>query len=112
MVEQARFVADVVVLGGGPAGMCAAIAAARAGAKTILVEQGGSCGGMATQGLVGPFMTCYDRKGERMMIRGLFAEIVDRMVAKGGALHPSQVRAGGGVRSPTPQRSRRLCQPP
>ena len=94
MVEQARFTADVVVLGGGPAGMCAAIAAARAGAKTILVEQGGSCGGMATQGLVGPFMTCYDRKGERMIIRGLFAEIVDRMVAKGGALHPSQVRAG------------------
>lgn len=94
MVEQTRFVADVVVLGGGPAGMCAAIAAARAGAKTILVEQGGSCGGMATQGLVGPFMTCYDRKGERMIIRGLFAESVDRMVAKGGALHPSQVRAG------------------
>ena len=69
--------ADVIVVGGGPAGMCAAIAAAREGVRVVLVEQGGSCGGMATQGMVGPFMTCYDRKGETMIIRGLFEEIVD-----------------------------------
>lgn len=86
--------ADVVVVGGGPAGMCAAVAAAREGASVILVEQSGCCGGMATNGLVGPFMTCYDRKGETMIIRGLFGEFVDRMVARGYALHPSEVRAG------------------
>ena len=86
--------ADVVVVGGGPAGMCAAIAAAREGVRVILVEQGGSCGGMATRGLVGPFMTCYDRKGETMIIRGLFEEIVNRMVARGYAIHPSEVHAG------------------
>lgn len=89
-----RLSADVVVVGGGPAGMCAAVAAAREGASVILVEQSGCCGGMATNGLVGPFMTCYDRKGETMIIRGLFEEFVNRMVARGYALHPSEVRAG------------------
>ena len=85
---------DVLVVGGGPAGVCAAIAAARCGADTLIIEQGNCLGGMATRGLVAPFMTCYDTTGEIMVIRGLFAEIVDRMVALGGAIHPSQVRAG------------------
>ena len=85
---------DVLVVGGGPAGVCAAIAAARCGAKTVIVEQGNCLGGMATRGLVAPFMTCYDTTGEIMVIRGIFEEIVDRMVALGGAIHPSQVRAG------------------
>ncbi len=85
---------DVLVVGGGPAGVCAAIAAARCGAQTLIIEQGNCLGGMATRGLVAPFMTCYDTTGEIMVIRGLFAEIVDRMVALGGAIHPSQVRAG------------------
>lgn len=89
-----KHTADVVVVGGGPAGICAAIAAARCGVKALLIEQAGFCGGMATQGLVGPFMTCYDRKGEKMIIRGLFSEIVDRMVQRGFAIHPSQIRAG------------------
>ncbi len=86
--------ADVVVVGGGPAGMCAAISAARQGVRVILVEQSGACGGMATRGLVGPFMTCYDREGETMVIRGIFEEIVNRMVERGYAIHPSEVRAG------------------
>ena len=89
-----RLSADVIVIGGGPAGMCAAIAAAREGVSVILVEQGGFCGGMATRGLVGPFMTCYDAKGEKMIIRGLFEEIVNRMVERGFAIHPSEVRSG------------------
>lgn len=91
--------ADVIVVGGGPAGMCAAIAAAREGVSVILVEQSGACGGMATRGLVGPFMTCYDREGETMIIRGLFEEVVDRMVEKGCAIHPSEVRQGTGFTS-------------
>lgn len=84
--------ADVVVVGGGPSGVCAAIAAAREGAKTLLIEQGGYCGGMATRGLVGPFMTCYDKNGEVQIIKGLFEEIVNRMVKYDGAIHPSEVR--------------------
>lgn len=85
--------AQVLVLGGGPAGLCAAIAAARTGAKTLLIEQGSFCGGMATAGLVAPFMTCYDSGGNTMLIRGLFREIVERLIAMGCAIHPSQVSA-------------------
>jgi glycine/D-amino acid oxidase-like deaminating enzyme len=85
---------DTLVIGGGPAGVCAAIAAARHGARVLVVEQGGCLGGMATRGLVGPFMTCYDKRGETQLIRGIFEEIVQRMVSIGGAIHPSQVRAG------------------
>ena len=97
--ERDALYADVIVIGGGPSGMCAAIAAAREGVSVLLVEQSGCLGGSATRGLVGPFMTCYDRKGENMIIRGLFEEIVDRMVAQGYALHPSGVRAGTGFTS-------------
>lgn len=82
---------DVLVLGGGPSGLCAAIASARSGAKTLLIEQNGYCGGMATAGLVAPFMTCYDSGGNSMLIKGLFEEIVNRLIEIGGAIHPSQV---------------------
>ena len=85
--------ADVLVIGGGPAGLCAAIASARAGAKTTLIEKNGFCGGMATAGLVAPFMTCYDSGGDTMLIRGLFEEIVERLIDVGGAIHPSKVEA-------------------
>ena len=85
---------DVAVMGGGPAGVCAAIAAARNGARTFLVEHGNCLGGMATRGLVGPFMTCYDKTGERQIIKGLFEEIVERLVARGGAIHPRDCRTG------------------
>ncbi len=93
-IKKFSKVYDVIVVGGGPAGMCAAISAARQGIKTLLIESSGSCGGMATSGLVGPFMTCYDKNGENMIIRGIFEEIVNRMVERGFAIHPSKVRAG------------------
>ena len=86
--------ADLLVVGGGPAGTCAAIAAARKGLKVVLADSGNCLGGMGTKGLVGPFMTCYDAAGENMIIRGLFEEVVDRLVAEGGAIHPSKVRQG------------------
>lgn len=90
---------DVLVIGGGPAGLCAAISSARAGAKTLLIEQNGYCGGMATAGLVAPFMTCYDSGGHTMLIRGLFEEIVDRLVQMGGAIHPSGVETSSAFTS-------------
>ena len=95
LAGKPRQAVDVLVIGGGPAGVCAAISAARNGAKALVVEQSGMLGGMATQGLVGPFMTCYDKAGEKMIIRGLFEEIVERLVARGGALHPKGVFGNG-----------------
>lgn len=47
---------DVLVCGGGPAGVAAAVLAARQGAKVLLAERYGRLGGMAVQGLVGPLM--------------------------------------------------------
>lgn len=82
---------DVLVIGGGPSGIAAAISAARNGAKTLLIERCGFVGGMATAALVGPFMTCYDGKGETQIIRGIFDELVRKLEEEGGAIHPSRV---------------------
>ena len=48
--------ADVVVAGGGPGGLPAAIAAARHGASVLLIERYGFLGGLATAGLVAPIL--------------------------------------------------------
>ena len=85
---------DVVVVGGGCAGIAAAICAARHGARTLLVESNGVLGGMATAGLVGPFMTCYDPDGQKQVIKGFFDEFVREMEKRGGAIHPEHVDAG------------------
>jgi glycine/D-amino acid oxidase-like deaminating enzyme len=60
---------DVIVAGGGPAGCAAATAAARAGAKTLLLEATGMLGGMGTAGLVPWF--CGYSDGEKNITRGL-----------------------------------------
>ena len=54
---------DVVIIGGGPAGTVAAIAAARQGMKTLLVEQNGYLGGSLTGCGVGPQMTFHGYSG-------------------------------------------------
>ena len=79
---------ELVVLGGGPAGVCAAIEASRDGARVLLVEGSGMLGGMATTALVGPFMTNYDREGERPTVGGLYREIIERLEARSGAILP------------------------
>ena len=70
---------DVVVCGGGPGGLAAAISAARNGAKTLLLEQYGCLGGMATVGLVGPFMHTAGANG------GIFKELLGRIEVLRGA---------------------------
>lgn len=76
------YTCDVLVCGGGPAGICAAVSAARNGADTMLVERYGYLGGMATAGLVFPLMTRF--AGDERIIDGVFQEIIERLDAKGG----------------------------
>ncbi len=80
---------DVAVIGGGPSGVCAAISAARNGSKVLLVESTASLGGMATSGLVGPFMTCYDREGNEKVVGGMFDEIVEALKKYDAVIDPS-----------------------
>lgn len=91
---EKEYECDVVVCGGGVSGFAAAVSAARSGARTVLIESGGFLGGTATKGLVGPFMTCYDAKGEEQIIRGLFSELVQRLIDEGGAIAPKDCRGG------------------
>ncbi len=74
----------VCVVGGGPAGFVAAIAAAREGAKTTLVESFGFPGGMATAGLVGP-ISKFNFAGRRV-VGGIPWEFVERLASAGGAI--------------------------
>ena len=75
---------DVVVVGGGPGGVPAAVAAARNGARVLLVERYGFLGGMATAALVHPYMKY--KAGEQIIIRGLFEEFVDKLQETGAIL--------------------------
>jgi glycine/D-amino acid oxidase-like deaminating enzyme len=72
---------EAAVIGGGPAGSVAAIAAAREGAKTILVERFGCLGGMLTMAGTGPQMTYH--AGDKQIIFGIPDEIVERLKAQG-----------------------------
>jgi hypothetical protein len=74
---------DVVVVGGGMAGCIAAIAAARSGAKALLVEQNAFFGGAATAGVVGQFVGWKTKSG-RQVVKGLADELVQRLQAAGG----------------------------
>ena len=80
----------MLVVGGGNAGCAAAIAAARHGARTLLVERYGFLGGTATASMVGPWMTFHS--GDDRIVGGIAQEIVERLMRKGaspGHIHDS-----------------------
>jgi len=97
---------DVLVVGGGPAGLGAALGAADAGARVILGERHGFLGGNATAALVMPLMSFYTQRGAPVpggaadlmpadhgagdpAIQGVLRRLLDRLVAAAGALLPS-----------------------
>ena len=65
--------ADIVVVGGGPSGFAAALAAARQGSKVLVLEQSTMFGGLGTAGLVPMFAPTSN--GERMVYGGIFEEV-------------------------------------
>src|SRR5205085_5702086 len=87
---------DVVVVGGGPAGLAAAASAARRGAHTLLVESYGFLGGMGTAGGVTNFAGLYGRhQGEmRQLVHGVVDELLGRLETLGGLNKPQDGMQG------------------
>jgi NADPH-dependent 2,4-dienoyl-CoA reductase/sulfur reductase-like enzyme len=97
---------DVLVVGGGPAGLGAAIGAAQAGARVVLAERYGFLGGNATAALVMPLMSFHtahptkEKKGATTLlptdhgpgepvIAGALKVLLEKLVKAGGAIAPS-----------------------
>ena len=106
--EQARKIpvvdeAEVVVVGGGPGGLPAAVAAARQGYKTILIERYGVLGGLATTGLMGPLYGYapvgsalyhtdrYKLANQGSLLGGIPLELVRRLQKIGGAFDDRKI---------------------
>jgi hypothetical protein len=78
---------DVVVVGGGPGGIGAAISAGRNGADTVLIERYGYLGGMGTGGLV-TIIPCLSDFDGNMQIAGINQEWIERLEKRGAETHP------------------------
>ena len=80
--------ADVVVAGGGSAGLAAAVSAARNGASVTLLERHAYIGGLATGGMIILLLTMDDGNGTPL-VAGICQEISDRMTSRGRRLPPA-----------------------
>lgn len=87
---------DVVVVGGGPAGLAASVSAARQGANVLLVERYGFLGGMGTAGGVTNFAGLYGRRDGQMVqvVHGVVDDLLARLEALGGLNAPQDGMEG------------------
>ena len=88
-----RHETEVLVVGGGSAGVAAAVAAARNGADVLLVERYGYLGGLATGGLIILLLTLDDGRG-RQAVAGLCQELTERLAQRGAAHFPRRSEWG------------------
>ncbi len=91
--------ADVVVVGGGTAGVIAAIAAARQGARTVMIEAKGYVGGIAVEGGTAlhsfyNLWKAFPGVEKRQVIRGIPQELVDRLAQVGGTSGHAEMTKG------------------
>jgi hypothetical protein len=86
--RQAKIAADVdvLVVGGGAGGIGAAVGAAQAGASVAIVEYFGGLGGLLTQGHITSCEAGVVVSGDNILVKGVFEKLVDKMVARGGAI--------------------------
>ncbi|MFA5308883.1 MAG: FAD-dependent oxidoreductase [Dehalococcoidales bacterium] len=84
---------DVVVIGGGPGGIGAAVTAARNGADTVLIERYGYLGGMGTGGLVTIIPLLSDYFGKQQ-IAGITQEWIDRLISRDAVDYPKKEHWG------------------
>jgi hypothetical protein len=90
---------DVIVAGGGTAGLFAAIAAGRQDVKTMLIESKGYCGGIAVEGgtAIHSFYnlyTAFPGCSKRKVVRGIAAEFMDRLTGMGGCTGYPEMETG------------------
>ncbi|MFB3880609.1 MAG: FAD-dependent oxidoreductase [Armatimonadota bacterium] len=101
VVDEKRYERfDVAVAGGGMAGIAAAVAAARGGAKTVLVEQAGWLGGMGITGATAlhnffNIFAAHEGAKRTKVVGGIAQELVDRCQQLGGGFGHVQMERGG-----------------
>lgn len=85
---------DIVVVGGGVAGVAAAVSAARSGMKTLLLEKMALLGGLATEGLINWWEPLCNAEGKKL-ISGVSEEILRRTIQYGPDRLPEAWRTEG-----------------
>src|SRR5689334_21451308 len=86
---------DLVVCGGGPSGIPAALAARRAGLKVLVVEAQGQLGGVTTSAGVSHLLGGRTPDNRHQLVAGSFQEITEELIHRGGAIDPRTIDWSG-----------------